>query len=284
MQDEVIQDTTASDAELLARFARTGCDRSFANLVDRYLNLVYSAALRQLNRHDQAEDVTQRVWMVLARKAPALPPGTVLGAWLVLTTRNLCMDLRKTEMRRRERERKAAEMSRTAGAEQPEPGATERLSAMIDDAIASLGRADRDAIVLRFLEGRDTGEVAGRLGVSADAARQRISRAISSLRKYLHRKGIDASSATLFASFAPHEASHAPPALKAWMVTFSHAAGYLRVKGLGKVGTKLWERARAEPVQLGVAAGGIGFVLVTMLVLILWVHHHVVWDPVLNNR
>lgn len=283
MQDEAIQDRTESDSELLARFAQTGCDRSFARLVDRHLNLVYSAALRQLGRHDMAEDVTQRVWMVLARKAPAIPPGTVLGAWLVLTTRNLCMDLRKTEARRRERERKAAEMSRIAGATQAEPE-PERLSSMIDNALASLSRADRDAIVLRFLEGRETNEIAGRLGVSADAARQRISRALGSLRRYLRRRGIDASSATLLAFFAPHGAAHAPPALKAWLASFSHAAGQLRVKGAAKVVVKLSERVKAEPIQVGVAAGGIGFVLAIVLVTFLWVHHHVVWDPVLNNR
>ena len=282
MQDEATQDTTETDSELLARFASTGCDRSFARLVDRYLNLVYSAALRQLGRHDQAEDVTQRVWMVLARKAPAIPPGTVLGAWLAVTTRNLCMDLRKMETRRRERERKAAEMSRIAGATQTEPAET--LSGIIDDAIASLSRADRDAIVLRFLEGRETDEVAGRLGVSADAARQRISRAIGSLRKYLRRRGIDASSATLLAFFAPHGVAHAPPALKGWLAKFSHTAGQLRVKGAVKVAVKLSERVKAEPIQVGVAAGGIGFVLAVVLVTFLWIHHHVVWDPVLNNR
>ncbi|HEY7120657.1 MAG TPA: sigma-70 family RNA polymerase sigma factor [Tepidisphaeraceae bacterium] len=284
MQDQAIHDTTAGDSKLLAQFARTGCDRSFAELVDRYVNLVYSAALRQLGRHDLAEDVTQRVWMVLARKAPAIPQGKVLGAWLIMTTRNLSMDLRKTEMRRRERERKAAEMTRMAGTTQAEAAVRERLAGLIDDAIASLSRANRDAIALRFLEGRSTGEVAGRLGVSADAARQRISRAIGSLRAYLRRRGVDASSATLLALFAPDGAAHAPHALTSWLASFSHVAGHLRVKGAGKVAVKLWETARAEPWQTGVVAGGLGLVVAALLLLVPWVHHHVVWDPVFINR
>lgn len=282
MQGQTIRGVTASESELLGQFARTGCDRSFAELVDRYVNLVYSSALRQLGRHDQAEDVTQQVWMVLARKAPALPQGTVLGAWLVLTTRNLCMDLRKTEMRRRERERKAAEMSHIAVTQQEEPVAREPLAGMIDDAIASLSCSNRDAIVLRFVEGRSMGEVAARLGVSADAARQRITRAIGKLRACLRRRGVDASSATLLCFFTSDGAAHAPQALKLWLAGFSQVAGCLRVKGAIKYAVRLGETARTAPVQAAVAAGGLAIVIAVTCVLVFWVHHHVVWGPVLN--
>ena len=278
MQHEATHDTRATDSQLLGQFARTGCDRSFAGLVERYVNLVYSAAHRQLGRHEQAEDVTQRVWMVLARKAPALPEGTVLPAWLLQTTRNLCMDLRKAETRRRSRERKAAEMSRTVITADAEPQVDEQLAGMIDDALASLSRPNRDVIVLRFFEGHSTGEVADRLGLSAAAARQRIARAIGQLRTSLRRRGAGASSASLLALLSSPGCRRAPHAVTSWLAGFSRVAGGLRLKGPAKTVVKLWETAKARPLDVAVAAAGVALIVALIVWFALWVHHNVVWD------
>ena len=75
------------DVELLRRYAVDGSEEAFRSLLERHAGLVYSAAMRQLRDPHLAEEVTQAVFVVLARKAGALRPGTILVGWLFRTTR-----------------------------------------------------------------------------------------------------------------------------------------------------------------------------------------------------
>jgi DNA-directed RNA polymerase specialized sigma24 family protein len=77
----------ASDAELLRNYHQRGSEEAFAELVERHVNLVYSAALRHADIAAHAEEITQAVFLILARKADRLRPDTVLEAWLYETTR-----------------------------------------------------------------------------------------------------------------------------------------------------------------------------------------------------
>src|SRR6188508_1167544 len=93
-----------ADAELLSNYAATQSEESFAEIVHRYLNLVYSAAIRQTANHATAQDVTQAVFTVLARKATDLARETVLAGWLIRATRYAALDALKLEARRLRRE------------------------------------------------------------------------------------------------------------------------------------------------------------------------------------
>src|SRR5213083_2917096 len=99
-----------NDWELLQAYALDHAERAFDLLVERYLDLVYSAALRQVRDAQLAEEVCQAVFVVLARKASQLPRNVVLAGWLFRTTRFVAARAVRTEERRRWRERKAAEM------------------------------------------------------------------------------------------------------------------------------------------------------------------------------
>src|SRR5688572_30816039 len=99
-----------ADADLLRTYAATRSEESFSELVRRYANLVYSAAIRQTANHATAQDVTQAVFTVLARKAADLAHETVLAGWLIRATRYAALDALKIEARRLRRETAALEL------------------------------------------------------------------------------------------------------------------------------------------------------------------------------
>src|SRR5258706_1360544 len=176
---------TRADMQCLAQCADTGAQEPFAQLVAQRIDLVYSAALRQVRDARLAQDVTQAVFVILARKAQAVAGSRVpLAGWLLTTTHWVSLDALRKLARRRKHERKAAHM--TPEAHEPEESTDDawaRLAPHIDAAIARLPELDRAAIVLRYVEDKSLREVAAELGVSEAAAKQRVFRAVEKLRK-----------------------------------------------------------------------------------------------------
>lgn len=168
-----------TDWDLLRQYARSGSQQAFTELVRRHIDMVYAVCLRQLrNRHD-AEDATQVVFIALAGKAAELDQKTVLGGWLYRAAVYICGDMLRKAKRREEHEMAAAiEKAESTPEEQP-------AGPDIDDALAKLNSADREAIVLRFLEDRSFRQVGVELRISEEAARKRVSRALQRLRSTL---------------------------------------------------------------------------------------------------
>jgi DNA-directed RNA polymerase specialized sigma24 family protein len=98
-----------TDAQLLAEFAHAGAEDSFAELVSRHGNMILSACLRVLGRHDLAEEATQAVLLVLASKASSCK-GPALARWLHRVARDTSRNVLRSERRRRAHERRATEM------------------------------------------------------------------------------------------------------------------------------------------------------------------------------
>ena len=97
---------------LVVEYVRTGSEPAFRGLVARYADLVYSSALRLVGGDAQlAEDVSQTVFLNLARKAHRLPQEVMLGGWLHRDTCYATRTLMRSERRRQQRERQAMEMS-----------------------------------------------------------------------------------------------------------------------------------------------------------------------------
>src|ERR1700693_5571780 len=94
--------------DLLTEFRQTRDEVTFGELVRRYTNLVYSVAKRRLGNISQAEEVTQTVFIRLAKAAPNLHSDAELVAWLHRTTVHASIDLWRSESRRRAREEHAA--------------------------------------------------------------------------------------------------------------------------------------------------------------------------------
>lgn len=180
------------DRELLDEFVKARSQSAFRELVARHLPVVYSAARRMVRDSHLAEEVAQSVFTTLAQKAELIRPPQVLGGWLYNTTRHLAMHAVRTEHRRREREQTACAMQ-ALDLPSDDPGIAEHL----EPAMAELDAEDRDALVLRFLANRGLREVGAELGVSEEAARKRVSRALERLRTVLETRGVTATGVLL---------------------------------------------------------------------------------------
>jgi len=100
-----------TDSQLLREYAEQRQEAAFGELVRRHIDLVYSAAFRMVRDKHLAEDVTQGVFVALSQGAEKLVDLAVLSGWLYRTTQNLAANVVRTEVRRRERERKAVVMN-----------------------------------------------------------------------------------------------------------------------------------------------------------------------------
>jgi RNA polymerase sigma factor (sigma-70 family) len=241
------------DFQLVREYADHGSQPAFGELVRRYIDLVYSSAARQVRDPGGAEDVTQTVFIVLARRARELRPGLVLSGWLLGVTRFAVKDHLKRARRRRHYEQAAA-LERTAvmvsaqnSGSLPHLGsaieggegdtqARQALANVLDDALARLASAARDAMVLRFFENQSFKQVGQRLGISEVAARQRVFRALEQLRTILARRGVSLGGESLAVALAATAVLPAPSSLStavaATVSSASAAASYATlVKG-----------------------------------------------------
>jgi len=220
----------ANDIALLNEFAGQNSESAFAELVRRHINLVYSVALRFTGNDGDAKDVTQAVFIILARKASGLSDHTVLTGWLYETTRFTAKRLLRTQARRRAHEQEAVMQSHLDG-----PGHDDlwrQLEPHLEAAMSRLGERDRTLLALRFYENKSGAEAAALLGIREEAARKRTNRALEKLRGYFARQGVAASPTVIISLMTAH-AIHAAPAGLASVVTAGSLAGAAASGSLG---------------------------------------------------
>ncbi len=211
------------DMPLLREYAAHGSEAAFAELVSRRIGFVYSAALRQLRDPNLAEETTQAVFILLAQKAGRISASTILTGWLFKTTRFVALAQMRTCAKRRQREQEA-HMQSELHAPAADP-LWEQMSPLLDEALASLGEKDRQAVLLRFFEGKSLAEVGDVLGAGEDTARKRVSRALDKLRKYYSKRGVNSTAAIIAGSISSNSVQVPPVALAKSVSTIALAKG-----------------------------------------------------------
>ena len=201
------------DATLLREFVSEKSEPAFAELVQRYIDLVYSAALRQLRGDSHlARDVTQAVFCELAKKARGLTDHRTVSGWLYNTARFIAARQQRAESRRYVRE---LAFAMNAPNDVPPSETWNELEQVLDDAMQDLGERDREAVILRYFRNESLAAVGAAIGASENAARIRVERALEKLRGALERRGVRCTSAVLGTALLANAVSLAPTGLAA---------------------------------------------------------------------
>src|ERR1035437_9549925 len=212
-----------SDMELLRDYDRQGSEEAFAALVQRHINLVYSVALRHVGIAAHAEEITQAVFVILARKAASLRPDTILEGWLHETTRLTSLSFMRGERRRQFREQEAYMQSTLQ--ESTDVSAWNQLAPMLDEAVSRLAKKDRDAVMLRFFKDKSLREVAAALRVNEAAAQRRVHRAVEKLRGFFTKRGVVLPAAVLTTAISANSVQAAPAVLAKTAIAVAFAKG-----------------------------------------------------------
>ena len=210
------------DHALLRDYADNGSEAAFAELVARHINKVYSAALRQTGNPHQAEEITQAVFVILARKAGRLGGKVMLEGWLYQAARLTAVTFIRGEIRRARREQEAHMQT---ALNQTESEVWTQIAPLLDNALAGLSETDRQAVVLRFFYGQSMKEVGAAMGGSEGAARLRVHRALEKLRRFFGRRGIASTTAIIAGAISAHSLQAAPAALAQSVTVVALAKG-----------------------------------------------------------
>lgn len=253
--------------ELVREYVACQSEQAFEALVSRHVGLVHSAALRQVGDPSLAEEITQTVFIILARKAGSLNQKTILPGWLYRTTRYVSAAALKIH-RRRERRELEAHMQAMIERTQTD-SAWEQFAPMLDEAMAQLRDSDRDAIVLRYFQNKSLRDVGAMLGVDESVAQKRVGRAVEKLRSIFAKRGIVSTAAIITGAISANSAQAAPVAPVTSVTTVAIAKGasasgstLTLIKGALKL--MAWTKAKTAIVAGVVLLFAVGTTTVTV--------------------
>lgn len=237
------------EAQLLREYAATASEDAFTSLVQRFLPLVYGAAMRRVGGDvHRAQDVSQLVFTALARNAKALATHPDLTGWLFTTTRFLAAKVVRAEQRRQVREA-AAVVTHGPMTSDESAHAAAPLEAVLDDVMMELRQLDRQIILLRFHRGLRLAEIGGQIGVSENAVQKRLDRALDALKDKLAHRGITSTAVAIALAFEQQSALALPAGLAATATAAGLTCG-ASAPGLFAVSTLM----AVSKLQVGIVA------------------------------
>jgi RNA polymerase sigma factor (sigma-70 family) len=233
-------------------------------LIARHLDWVYSLCRRSVRDATLAEDITQTVFMIFVKKAEHLPRGANMSGWLFKTARYCCRNALRDDNTRRRHEMAAGQSWHEPSGEANVP-VEEELLGLLDQHVAQLSKADRSVVLLRYYEQCSFKDVGDQLGISEEAARKRVDRAVGKLRARLAGKGISLGADALAATMAEKLVQAAPGKLAAAVMT--HAARSTTTMAMPAGAAKLSAKLTLKTISGGkIVIGATGIVLAVGLI------------------
>jgi uncharacterized protein (TIGR03435 family) len=256
--------TALDDNAVLLEYTRANSEEAFATIVSRHVNKVYSVALRHTGSPSEAEEITQVVFVILARKAGNLGKGVVLSGWLYHTARLTALTYIRSETRRARREQEA--QMDTLVNESPSD-LWLQIAPLLDAAMADLNEADRNAVVLRYFDGKSIKEISTAIGATEEAVRMRLSRATGKLQRFFFKRGVTSTAQTLCDSVSANSVQVAPAALAKTVTAVALAKGVTAslststlIKGALKA--MAWTKAKTAIIAGAAAVAAAGTITV----------------------
>ena len=210
------------DNVLLREYVEHDSEEAFAALITRHVNKVYSVALRLTGNPHSAEEITQAVFVILARKSQHLGKRVILSGWLYQTARLTAVTFIRGGIRRARREQEACMQT---ALNENESDAWMQIAPLLDAAMAGLNETDRHAVVLRFFDGKSLREVGAALGANEEAAKKRVSRALEKLRTFFAKRGVSSTTAIIAGAISANSVQAAPAALAKAVTVIAVAKG-----------------------------------------------------------
>jgi RNA polymerase sigma factor (sigma-70 family) len=258
-----------NDIALLRQYTEQNSEEAFATLVARHIDRVYSVALRHTGNPHQAEEITQAVFVIFARKSRHLGKSVILEGWLYQTARLTAATFIRSEIRRVRREQEAYMQT---GLNDNESAVWKQIAPMLDTALAGLSETDRHAVVLRFFYGKSLKEVGAVLGGSEDAAKMRLHRAMEKLQAFFLKRGVTSTTATLAGAISVNSVQAAPIALAKFvtagaMVKGAAASGSTLTLIQGALKIMAWTKAKSAVIAGVVVLLAAGTTLMTVKII-----------------
>lgn len=246
-----------TEAVLLRRFVRSGDAEAFAEIIQRYAGLVYSAALRVLADVDRASDIAQDTFLQLAKDA-----GNVTGSlpgWLHRVATHKAIDQIRRDATRKHRE------AEYMAARPQEAAEWKDISPHVDEGLNLLDPHLRSILISHFLEGRSTREIARAHGLSQATISRRIEAGVEQLRAGLRRRGVLVAAGALGLLLSENAVQAASPALLTELGKIALISGSLAVSttatgaasGFGALVADVLGVVKANAVAVAVAAAAI---------------------------
>lgn len=210
------------DSALLREYVERNSEEAFAELVARHINKVYSVALRHTGNPHQAEEITQAVFVILARKSSHFGKRVVLEGWLYQTARLTALTFTRSEIRRARREQEAHMQSLL---NENESEVWTQIAPLLDAAMARLNETDRHAVVLRFIYGKSMKEIGTALGGTEQAAKMRVNRALEKLHAIFVKRGVSSTTAIIAGAISANSVQAAPAMLAKTATAVAFAKG-----------------------------------------------------------
>ena len=197
-RDVILVKRMSTDTEYLLEFCNSGSEPAFRRLVERNAPMVHGVATRMTGNHTLAEEITQSVFIILARKAKSVPASQLAG-WLHLTATGESRNATRKEARRN-----ALNQQYAQSMQDPEPAADpwQTIAPHLDEAVAKLSPEDRQMMLLRYFEQRDFRDISLATGCSVEACKKRAQRAIERLGALLGKRGVTAGVPLIAAAIA----------------------------------------------------------------------------------